>query len=286
MNRHPRAISLASVLLLVPAGPALAQFNDILQGALEGVINSTIQNELENTQPRSATNTATSTREENRQIQQALNHFGHPAGTADGILGRRSRAAITQYQNSKGYHATGTLTNAQKSELLSNWRWSTSGAATSSTDVLGVIGAGQLILDNGSIRRDRKRRESVATTTTRTGATGEIILTDPDQTSNRTRKRTRINSDPDTRTVTTTSEPPIVRNVPSNGSATSRRSGRQSTTTTTPTTTTSKTTTTTRQSAGTRTGTTGSTDSTSTNAARQLRCQLRGTDPSLCQTGN
>ena len=97
MSRHVSAVSLVMLWVFVPADPALAQANDILQRALEGAVTSAIQNEVKKPQVTTSANTATSTREENRQIQMALNHFGYAAGTADGILGRRSRAAIAKF---------------------------------------------------------------------------------------------------------------------------------------------------------------------------------------------
>ena len=60
-------------------------------------------------------------REENRRVQTALNYFGFPAGTADGVLGRNSRAAIGQYQAYMGYPPTGVLTEYEKVFLISSY---------------------------------------------------------------------------------------------------------------------------------------------------------------------
>ena len=59
-------------------------------------------------------------REENRQVQTALNYFGFPAGTPDGVMGRNSRNAVSQYQAHLGYPVTGYLTDYEKSFLLSS----------------------------------------------------------------------------------------------------------------------------------------------------------------------
>ncbi|MBT8425459.1 MAG: peptidoglycan-binding protein [Silicimonas sp.] len=59
-------------------------------------------------------------REENRQVQTSLNYFGFPAGSPDGVLGRNSRSAISQYQAHLGYPVTGYLTDYEKSFLLSS----------------------------------------------------------------------------------------------------------------------------------------------------------------------
>ena len=60
-------------------------------------------------------------REENRQVQTALNYFGFPAGVADGVMGRNSRAAVGQYQAFMGYPATGVLAGYEKSFLTSSY---------------------------------------------------------------------------------------------------------------------------------------------------------------------
>ena len=46
-------------------------------------------------------------RYQNRQVQSALNYFGFPVGTPDGVLGSRSREAIAGYQAYLMYPATG-----------------------------------------------------------------------------------------------------------------------------------------------------------------------------------
>lgn len=54
-----------------------------------------------------------------KQNQTALNYFGFPAGTADGISGSRTRSAISDYQRYLGFPATGQL-NSYEQELLVN----------------------------------------------------------------------------------------------------------------------------------------------------------------------
>jgi len=56
---------------------------------------------------------------QNRRIQTALNYFGFDAGVADGVLGPRSRAAISGYQGFLGLAATGTLTDVGREHLVS-----------------------------------------------------------------------------------------------------------------------------------------------------------------------
>lgn len=57
-------------------------------------------------------------REQNRQVQTALNTFGFPVGAADGVIGRGTRAGISNYQSYMGYPATGQLTDLERNLLL------------------------------------------------------------------------------------------------------------------------------------------------------------------------
>ena len=58
------------------------------------------------------------TREERRRVQAALAGRGTDPGPADGVFGPRTRAAMRAWQSSKGYAATGELTEGQVRELL------------------------------------------------------------------------------------------------------------------------------------------------------------------------
>lgn len=55
----------------------------------------------------------------NREVQTALNFFEFEAGIADGILGRRSRAAVSAFQTFLEYPDTGTLASEERAVLLS-----------------------------------------------------------------------------------------------------------------------------------------------------------------------
>ncbi|OAN69909.1 peptidoglycan-binding protein [Rhodobacteraceae bacterium EhC02] len=96
----------------------------IVGGILGGVIvNEANKNRQRTTtrssQPRSTMSSAT--REQNRQVQTSLNYFGFPAGTADGVMGQRSRAAAAQYQAHLGFPATGELTPYERDFLISSY---------------------------------------------------------------------------------------------------------------------------------------------------------------------
>ena len=55
------------------------------------------------------------------QVQTALNYFGFPAGTVDGVMGGNSRAAIGQYQATLGYPATGVLSEYERAFLTTSY---------------------------------------------------------------------------------------------------------------------------------------------------------------------
>lgn len=57
-------------------------------------------------------------REQNRQVQTALNYFGYNVGSADGVLGSRSRSGISQYQSSMGFTPDGYLDPYERDFLL------------------------------------------------------------------------------------------------------------------------------------------------------------------------
>lgn len=96
----------------------------LVGGIIGGVIGGAIVNE--NNKRKTVTRKVyrqpvySAQREENRQVQTALNYFGFPAGTPDGVLGRNSRTAISQYQAHLGYPMTGYLNEYEKSFLLSS----------------------------------------------------------------------------------------------------------------------------------------------------------------------
>ncbi|MEO9824857.1 MAG: peptidoglycan-binding domain-containing protein [Paracoccaceae bacterium] len=84
-------------------------------------------------------------RAENREVQTALNYFGYPAGTPDGVLGRRSRTAVSQYQGTLGYPATGYLTEYEKSFLLSSYNRALVGGAATNQQIAAVGTRGLLL---------------------------------------------------------------------------------------------------------------------------------------------
>lgn len=131
----------AAALMAVPASRATADSGDFAAGIVAGVIGSAV---VRNAQPRrtvrrSTTRTVRQTaprpsissaqRAENREVQTSLNYFGFPAGSPDGVFGRRTRAAVSGYQVHMGYPATGQLTQYEKDFLLQSYHRAISGGA-------------------------------------------------------------------------------------------------------------------------------------------------------------
>ena len=80
--------------------------------------------------------TPSTQRTENRAVQTALNYFDFPAGTPDGVFGRRTRTAISGYQAFMGFPVTGELTAAQKDFLLNAHQRAELGGAETSRIIL------------------------------------------------------------------------------------------------------------------------------------------------------
>lgn len=79
-------------------------------------------------------------RQENRDVQSSLNAFNFPVGAVDGSLGKKSRAAIGDYQNYMGYARTGQLTNAERQILVDGWRKLNAGGANAYPRTMAATG--------------------------------------------------------------------------------------------------------------------------------------------------
>ncbi|APG48053.1 peptidoglycan-binding domain-containing protein [Phaeobacter porticola] len=113
----------ASVLATSGAAPAVA---DNLGAALVGsIIGGVIVNEAHKNrarkQPVTRKRTYSPARAQNRETQTSLNYFGFPAGSPDGVMGRKSRNAVAQYQGHMGFPATGQLTQYERDFLVSSY---------------------------------------------------------------------------------------------------------------------------------------------------------------------
>lgn len=149
-----------AALAAVPAERAAA--NDaLIGGIIGGAIGSAIANDVQRQRATTrSTTTRTTTqrayraptmssaqRQENRSVQHALNYFGFNAGGADGILGQRSRAAISGYQAHMGFPVTGRLSPYEQQFLLTSHSRALAGGPATQTAIAraGGVTSGLLI---------------------------------------------------------------------------------------------------------------------------------------------
>ncbi|MGB8622872.1 MAG: peptidoglycan-binding domain-containing protein, partial [Paracoccaceae bacterium] len=138
--RHLSMGIVCASLVVAPATRAMADADGLVGGVVGGVVGGLIVNEANKNRTRTKRvyvypGTSSSQRAENREIQTALNYFSFPAGTPDGILGRRTRGAVSQYQAFMGYPVTGELTVYQRDFLLTSYHRAIAGGAATSQRV-------------------------------------------------------------------------------------------------------------------------------------------------------
>ncbi|MDE0590092.1 peptidoglycan-binding domain-containing protein [Halocynthiibacter sp. C4] len=107
--------------------PAKADFGEAL---VAGVINGLVSEAFEQ-QDQTTTSTQQATVkkkvpaspevQENMDLQRALNHFGFAAGHPDGVLGKKSRAAMAQVQSDLGYPVTGQFDDYERAFMLRSY---------------------------------------------------------------------------------------------------------------------------------------------------------------------
>lgn len=97
-----------------------AEADAFVGGLVGGFLGATIGSQI-NTRPRSS-GASSAARQLARDVQTALNHFYFNAGVADGVLGRQSRNAISQYQAYMRFPATGELTEFERQVLITAWQ--------------------------------------------------------------------------------------------------------------------------------------------------------------------
>jgi len=134
------AVALMASVAAVPGTRAAADFADgLVGGIVGGAVSGIIVNESAKARERKRTTRRVYTapansidRQQVRENQTALNYFGFPAGTPDGIRGRNTRNAISQFQSHMGYPVTGQLASYERQFLISSfYRAQSGGAATS-----------------------------------------------------------------------------------------------------------------------------------------------------------
>jgi hypothetical protein len=111
-------MSLAAAMVMTSVSSPV--FADNLGAAIVGgIIGGALINEAAKSKKRTYSANSV-TRQQNREAQSALNYFGFPAGAPDGVMGSRSRAAVSQYQVFMGYPGTGHLTQYERDFLVSS----------------------------------------------------------------------------------------------------------------------------------------------------------------------
>ncbi|GGE19208.1 hypothetical protein GCM10011360_05010 [Primorskyibacter flagellatus] len=124
MRRHGIPALLAATILVTTPVAALA---DSLGAAIVGgiiggaIVNSAKPQKKVYVQRKTSPSVSSASRNQNREVQTSLNYFGFNAGTPDGVLGSRSRAAVSQYQAHLGYPATGHLTEFERQFLVTSY---------------------------------------------------------------------------------------------------------------------------------------------------------------------
>lgn len=133
------AVALTASVMAMPAQTLKADefVGGLVGGLIGGAVGAGIVNHQNNQRQQQQSTTRTRTvyvnpqasaqRAENRQVQTSLNYFGFPAGVADGVLGARSRSAVSAFQIYMGFPGTGTLNEYEKNLLLGSYGRALSG---------------------------------------------------------------------------------------------------------------------------------------------------------------
>ncbi len=112
----------ATSLSVTPVTRAMADGGDVVGGIIGGIIGGAIVSESQKKKRRVvSTGVSSATRAANRETQTALNYFGYPAGTPDGVLGSRSRSAISAYQAQLSFPVTGRLSEYERDFLIRSY---------------------------------------------------------------------------------------------------------------------------------------------------------------------
>ncbi|MGA0541569.1 peptidoglycan-binding domain-containing protein [Neotabrizicola sp. VNH66] len=120
------SLSFAPVPVIV--APAHADTGDVVAGLIiGGIVGAAINEGSKKKAPAKAKSKSTKSKSSgltaeqkaaNIEVQSALNYFGWNVGTADGVLGNKSKSAIRDYQAFLGEGITGDLTADQRSILV------------------------------------------------------------------------------------------------------------------------------------------------------------------------
>lgn len=133
-----RKLLTTALALTVAVSPitASAGSDALIGGIIGGVLGGAIANSNKKTTTTKRvyknSGVSSATRAANRETQTALNYFSFNAGTPDGVMGRRSRTAISSYQAHMQYPVTGSLTQYERDFLINSYYRAQSGGPTTS----------------------------------------------------------------------------------------------------------------------------------------------------------
>lgn len=175
----------ATTVAIAPAHNASADVGDgivggLVGGAISGIIvnESAKHRERQRAQPRvvykKVPRTYSPARAHVRENQVALNYFGFPAGTPDGVRGRNTRNAVSQYQAHMNYPITGYLTEYERQFLVSSYHRAISSGVTTS-QIIAQRGQGT----RGLLHAYRDEATGVTTANVNTGATNMALAAQP-----------------------------------------------------------------------------------------------------------
>ncbi|WP_323035839.1 peptidoglycan-binding domain-containing protein [Pararhodobacter sp.] len=115
--------ALAATLLSTSVERAQADFGDALVGGIVGgVIVGAIHDRNHRPSRSAPRGVSSASRQLARDVQTALNHFYFNVGAPDGVLGRQSRAGISQYQAYLGFPSTGDLSEFERQVLITAYQ--------------------------------------------------------------------------------------------------------------------------------------------------------------------
>ena len=120
-------VGILFALAMTPATQAPAN-DGLVGGIIGGLIGGAVMNSGRTTTRTTTVRTVNPARSQNRETQTALNYFGFNAGTPDGALGPRSRAAISSYQAYLGFPVTGRISTFERDILVAAFARGSSGS--------------------------------------------------------------------------------------------------------------------------------------------------------------
>lgn len=134
MHRSSILVSgiLATAVSLSGTRVAQADADAVIGGIVAGMIATGIAESAKPSKPQSSQRRVRVTpSEDTRQVQIALNHFGFDAGPPDGVMGRKTRSAVSSFQQFLGYQSTGQMTEFERQFLSDSYAQSISEASVS-----------------------------------------------------------------------------------------------------------------------------------------------------------